>query len=88
MKIQPSDIPAPRPDDQEYMKVWRKSLQTSIDNYGIERERNAWRTAFYIVAAILFAMLFVMVTLCGSKFFTPFPSDARLPVAFHSSLFT
>ena len=24
----------------------------------------------------------------GSKFFTPFPSKARLPVAFHSSLFT
>lgn len=62
MKPEAPDIPAPRPDDKEYMKLCRKYLQADIDKYGLERERNTWRRAFYTVATILLVLTFAMFT--------------------------
>lgn len=53
MKIPIPDIPAPKPKDEDYMKVWHKLLQKDIENIRISRECSTWRTAFYIVSAIL-----------------------------------
>ena len=53
MKIPIPDIPAPKPKDEDYMKVWHKLLQKDIENIRISRECSTWRTAFYIVLAIL-----------------------------------
>lgn len=61
------DIPAPRPDDKEYMKVWHKYLQAEIDKYGLERERNTWRRAFYTVASILLVLIFTMLVFLVSR---------------------
>ena len=66
MLVTPPDIPAPKPDDKDYMKVWHKYLQSDIDNYQIRRERDTWRRAFYVVAAILFALVFALLVLSGS----------------------
>ena len=66
MRITAPNIPAPKPRDEDYMKVWRKCLQTDIDNIRLSRERDVWRTAFFIVAAILFvAMLALIVFYLG-----------------------
>ena len=61
MIVKAPDIPAPKPDDEDYMKVWRKCLQADIDKYGLERERNTWQRAFYAVASILLALTFTML---------------------------
>ena len=53
MRIPIPDIPAPKPKDEDYMKVWHKLLQKNIENIRISRECSTWRTAFYIVSAIL-----------------------------------
>lgn len=53
MKLSIPDIPAPKPKDEDYMKVWHKLLQKDIENIRISRECSTWRTAFYIVSAIL-----------------------------------
>lgn len=64
---QAPDIPAPRMNDEGYMKLWRKYLQADIDNYELERERNTWRRAFYAVATILFALTFALAVIVGGK---------------------
>lgn len=64
---QAPDIPMPRPNDREYMDLWRKFLQKSHDNYDLELERDTWRHAFYAVAAILFAVTVALVVLAGIK---------------------
>ena len=66
MLPKPPDIPMPKLDDEDYMKVWHKYLQSDIDNYQIRRERDTWRRAFYVVAAILFALVFALLVLSGS----------------------
>lgn len=53
MRIKPPEIPIPKPEDEDYMKVWHKLLQKDIENIRISRECSTWRTAFYIVSAIL-----------------------------------
>ena len=58
-------IPAPKPDDKDYMKVWHLYLQADIDNYNIKRERDTWRRAFYAVANILFALMFALFVLAA-----------------------
>ena len=68
MRIPIPDIPAPKPKDEDYMKVWHKCLQKDIENIRISRERDTWRTAFHIVAAILFAAVFALMVLCCSYF--------------------
>ena len=68
----------PKPDDEDYMKVWHKYLQSDIDNYQIKRERDTWRKAFYAVAAMLFTFLIVLLVLFGSKLFTLHSSFNRL----------
>ncbi|MBP3212595.1 MAG: hypothetical protein J6M41_08550 [Prevotella sp.] len=59
------------------MKVWHKYLQADIERIHMESQRDTWRRAFYAVAAILFLLMFALLVLCGSKFFT-----------LHFSLFT
>jgi hypothetical protein len=61
------DIPMPKPDDKDYMKVWHKYLQADIDNYELKRERNTWRRAFYAVATILFAITFALAVVVAGK---------------------
>ena len=63
---QAPDIPAPRMNDEDYMRLWRKCLRSDIDNYGLERERSFWRRAFYAVAAILFALTFALLVFAAS----------------------
>lgn len=63
----PPDIPAPKPSDEDYMKVWRKCLQSDIDNHKLACERDTWRRAFCVVAAILFAFMFTLLVLVGCK---------------------
>ena len=60
------DIPIPKPEDKDYMKVWHKYLQSDIDNYKIREERDTWRKAFYVVAVILFATVFALLVMCSS----------------------
>lgn len=61
------DIPMPKPDDKDYMKVWHKYLQADIDNYELKRERDTWRRAFYAVVTILFALSFALAVVVASK---------------------
>lgn len=61
MKPEAPDIPAPRPDDEEYMKLCRKYLQDEIDKYSLERELCTWRRAFYTVAITLLVLTFTML---------------------------
>ena len=56
----------PKPEDEDYMKVWHRFLQADIDNYKIKRECNTWRRAFYAVAVILFAVVTALIVLTGS----------------------
>ena len=57
----------PRKNDEEYMELWHKYMQTRIDYYTLKRERNIWRRAFYTASAILFAITVVLLVLVGSK---------------------
>ena len=59
------DYPAPRRKDDEYNKVCRQYITAKHEAYAIRRERDAWRIAFYVVAFILFALVF---TLLGTFF--------------------
>ena len=68
MRLPIPDIPAPKPKDEDYMKVWHKCLQKDIENIRISRECCIWRTAFHIVVAILFAAVFALMVLCCSYF--------------------
>ena len=77
MMVKVPDIPCPRLDDEDYMKVWHKFLRADIERMHMESQRDTWRKAFYVVAAILFLLMFALLVLCGSKFFI-----------LHSSLFT
>ena len=63
------DIPMPKPEDKDYMKVWHKYLQSDIDNYRIGRERDTWRRAFYTASAILFALTFALLVATGIMVF-------------------
>lgn len=63
MKIPIPDIPAPKPKDEDYMKVWHKLLQKDIENIRISRECRTWRTAFYIVSAILLITINALIVL-------------------------
>ena len=60
-----SDIPAPRRKDDEFNKVFRQYITAKHEAYALRRERDAWRIAFYVVAFILFALVF---TLLGAFF--------------------
>lgn len=60
-----SDIPAPRSKDGEYNKVFRQYITAKHEAYALRQERDAWRIAFYVVAFILFALVF---TLLGTFF--------------------
>lgn len=64
MQPQPPYIPRPRTDDDEYMKVCHRFLQSSIDNYQLQRERNTWRSAFYAVTAVLGVIVFTLLVVC------------------------
>lgn len=77
---QPPDIPLPKPEDEDYMKVWHKYLQSDIDKYQIQRECDTWRRAFYTecdrwrrafytVAAFLFAFMFTMLVLIAASLY-------------------
>ena len=68
MLPEPADIPRPKPEDKDYMKLWHKYLQSAINGYKLGRERDAWRSAFYAVAAVLFALMFTLLVLLGSRF--------------------
>ena len=51
----------PRPSDVEYMTLWHKYLQVSLEIYKQERERNAWRCAFYVACTILLFLTFAYI---------------------------
>ncbi len=68
MLPEPADIPMPKPEDKDYMKLWHKYLQSAINGYNLGRERDAWRSAFYTVTAVLFALMFTLLVLLGSRF--------------------
>lgn len=69
MAPEPANIPIPKPEDRDYMKVWHRYLQSDIDNYQLKRERDTWRKAFYTVSAILFAVVFALFVMCSSTIF-------------------
>lgn len=60
------DIPMPKPEDEDYMKVWHKCLQLDIENYQIKCECRTWRKAFYTMAIMLFAVVTALIVLTGS----------------------
>lgn len=64
---QAPDIPMPRLNDKEYMKLWHRYLQGRQDNYALERERDTWRRAFWGIYAILMVVVFVLLVFAGSK---------------------
>lgn len=49
MSIQAPNIPRPKHEDEDYMKVWFKLLNREIDYYRVSRECNTWRRNFYFV---------------------------------------
>lgn len=49
MSIQAPNIPRPKHEDEDYMKVWFKLLNREIDYYRVSRECKTWRRNFYIV---------------------------------------
>ena len=61
------DIPRPKPEDEDYMRLWHKYMQASQDNYALGRERDTWRRGFYTVAVMLFAVTVALLVLAGSK---------------------
>lgn len=60
MRIQAPDIPRPKHEDAEYMKVWHKLLNKELEYYSISRECSTWRRNFYIVASILFVTILML----------------------------
>lgn len=68
MRLKPLEIPLPKSDDEDYMKVWRLYIQADQDRYRFRCERDTWRVAFQIVAAILFAAVLALMVLCCSYF--------------------
>lgn len=68
MRLKPSEIPIPKPDDEDYMKVWHLYIQANQERYRFRCERDTWRVAFHIVVAILFAAVFALMVLCCSYF--------------------
>ena len=77
MMVKTPDIPCPRLDDEDYMKVWHKYLRADIERMHMECQRDTWRKAFHVVSAILFLLMFTLLVMWRSKFFI-----------LHSSLFT
>lgn len=63
MRIQAPDIPRPKHEDAEYMKVWHKLLDKELECYRISRECSTWRKIFYIAASILFVTILMLAVL-------------------------
>lgn len=61
MSIQAPNIPRPKHEDEDYMKVWFKLLNREIDYYRVSRECNTWRRNFYIVVFLLWLSLFLLM---------------------------
>jgi len=61
MSIQAPNIPRPKHEDEDYMKVWFKLLNRECDYYRVSRERNTWRTNFYIVAFGFVALFLLLI---------------------------
>lgn len=60
MRIQTPNIPRPKHEDAEYMKVWYKYIDKELECYRISRECGTWRRNFYIVASILFVTVLML----------------------------
>lgn len=61
MSIQAPNIPRPKHEDEDYMKVWFKLLNREIDYYRVSRECKTWRRNFYIVVFFLWFSLFLLM---------------------------
>ena len=61
MRIQAPNIPRPKHEDAEYMKVWHQLLDKELEYYHISRECSTWRRNFYIVTSILFVTILMLV---------------------------
>ena len=62
MRIQAPNIPRPKHEDAEYMKVWHQLLDKELEYYRIDRECSIWRRNFYIVvASVLFVTILMLV---------------------------
>ena len=61
MRIQAPNIPRPKHEDAEYMKVWSQLLDKELEYYRISRECGTWRRNFYIAASILFVAILMLI---------------------------
>lgn len=60
MSIQAPNIPRPKHEDEDYMKVWLQLLNKELECHRISRECNTWRRNFYILVAFNFVTLFLL----------------------------
>lgn len=60
MRIQAPDIPRPKYEDTEYMKVWHRLIDKELEYYRISRKCSTWRRNFYIVVSILFVIILML----------------------------
>jgi hypothetical protein len=61
MSIQAPNIPRPKHEDEDYMKVWHQLLDKELEYYHISRECNTWRRNFYIVVFFWWFSLFLLM---------------------------
>lgn len=60
MSIQAPNIPRPKHEDEDYMKVWHQLIDKELEYYRVSRECNIWRRSFYILVAFDFVTLFLL----------------------------
>lgn len=61
MSIQAPNIPRPKHEDEDYMKVWLQLLDKELEYYRVSRECNTWRRNFYIVVFFWWLSSFLLM---------------------------
>lgn len=61
MSIQAPNIPRPKHEDEDYMKVWLQLLNKELECHRISRECNTWRRNFYIIVFFWWFSLFLLL---------------------------
>lgn len=62
MKTQVPNMPEPKYEDEDYMKVWFKLLKRELDYHSIRHNCKIWRTNFYIAMFGFVALMLLIIS--------------------------